>query len=523
MWNKCCLALVFVLFSMAALAFPKSPMSVNEVPRELASTARNLEHVLRKHGFDVKRGYFRLYTTDDCPYSFEVMKSCYANNPAAPYVLPTVPFWRDEFVDPATISALGLTRKGYTSSFRFDPREAIVILAQLPPPAAYFGLQTYQFTHKGTYKTDSNQYQFVFESLNKLLDIFFAEVPRNSDRIQSLSSLSNSINNVVIERQSGQAFDQMRFFIITPDKLVDEGIRNAFHSLQIDDHDIFTEPIPSTAASGITVGLGEDADDFATVIRYAKPDDEGGIGTRSYAWRNDLPMIVLRARYTYTNREPEPYPAATLENRTGWDETPLMPQLVRLISLVSAKWGQPCSSPGCPLPTLNMQEPPPDLVGPDCTAVGMNCLADTQDTVYEMAPRVPLDEGEVYAVVGPLSTETTNATYVSIGVNNSYLLEGVGEVSNKLLAGTALEFASDLTDPDKFFVYYFTRDCKGLESLTNGQCFSISTDMIPACTGDPAKCPRLGLTVRAYIRPGTQRGPDAAKILPSVVIPLRRP
>lgn len=523
MRNKCCLALGCVLLSMAAWAYPKSPMSVNRVPAALESTARNLEHELRKNGFEVKRGYFRLYTADDCPYSFDVMKSCFANNPAAPYILPTVPFWRDEFVDSATVNALGLTRKGYSSSFRFDPREAIVILAQLPPPAAYFGLQTYQFTHEGTYKTDSDQYKFVYEKLNNLLGVFFAEVPGNSDRIQMLSSLSNSINNVVIERQSGQAFDQMRYFILTPDKLVDEGVRNALHSLQIDDQDIFTEAIPSTASSGITVGLGKDADDFAAVMRYAKPDDGGGIGTRSFAWRSDLPMVVLRVRYTYTSREPEPYPPVTLESRTAWDETQLRPQLAQLVSLVSAKWGQPCSSPNCPLQTLNMQGPLPDLVGPDCTAVGMNCLADTQDTIYEMAPRLPLDEGEVYAMIGPLSTETTNATYVSIGINNSYLLEGVGEVSNKLLYGTALEFAADIANANQFFVYYFTRDCKGLESLTNGQCLPVSTATIPACTGDPANCPRLGLTLRAYIRPGTQRGPDAAKILPSVVVPLKRP
>ena len=523
MRNKCWVALGCVLLSMAAVAFPKSPISVNQVPAALESTARNLEHVLRQRGFEVGRGYFRLYTTDDCPYSFDVMKSCYANNPAAPYVLPTVPFWRDEFVDPATINALGLTRKGYSSSFRFDPREAIVILAQLPPPAGYFGLQTYQFTHKGTYDTGSDQYDFVYENLNSLVGIFFTEVPKNDERIQLISSLSNSINNVVIERQSGRAFDEMRYFIITPDKLVDEGVRNAFHSLQIDDHDIFTEKIPSTAESGITIGLGEDADDFAAAMRYAEPDDGGGIGTRSTAWRTDLPMIVLRVRYTYTSRAPEPYPAVTLESRTAWDETQLQPQLGQLVSLVSAKWGQPCTGPNCPLTTLNMQQPRMSLVGPECTPVGMNCLADTQDTIYEMSPKLSLDEGEVYAMIGPLSTETTNATYVSIGINNSYLFEGVGDVNNKLLFGTALEFAPDITNAQQFFVYYFTRDCKGLGSLTNGQCFSISTDMIPACTGDPATCPRLSLSLRAYIRPGTQRGPDAAKILPSVIIPLKRP
>jgi len=33
----------------------------------------------------------------------------------------------------------------------------------------------------------------------------------------------------------------------------------------------------------------------------------------------------------------------------------------------------------------------------------------------------------------------------------------------------------------------------------------------------------LGLSVREYSRPGTQRGPDAANVLPPVLITLHRP
>ncbi len=78
------------------------------------------------------------------------MRTCYANNPAAPYVTFAVPPWPEEFVDPETSSLWGPSQEGYNDNFRFDPREAIVILGRLPPPAAYFAEQTYLFSRQGT-------------------------------------------------------------------------------------------------------------------------------------------------------------------------------------------------------------------------------------------------------------------------------------------------------------------------------------------------------------------------------------
>jgi hypothetical protein len=51
-----------------------------------------------------------------------------------------------------------------------------------------------------------------------LADYLFGTVPQNPSRVLSFSSLSNNINNVVIERQSGAAFGETRYFVITPDR-----------------------------------------------------------------------------------------------------------------------------------------------------------------------------------------------------------------------------------------------------------------------------------------------------------------
>ena len=86
--------------ALAAPASADSPMPENKVPGWVESTARRLANGLKQQGYEVARGYFKLYTQDDCPYSYEVLHSCLGNNPAAPYVLPIVPAWPDEWVDP---------------------------------------------------------------------------------------------------------------------------------------------------------------------------------------------------------------------------------------------------------------------------------------------------------------------------------------------------------------------------------------------------------------------------------------
>ena len=116
-----CLQLVVALLVLSA-AHPVTAGSVtpeNIVPGKVESLAQRLMHDLKKQGYEVARGYVRLYTPDDCGSSYAVMGSCFGNNPAAPYVIPVVPSWPDEWVDPATAGAFGPTKKGYSVSYRF--------------------------------------------------------------------------------------------------------------------------------------------------------------------------------------------------------------------------------------------------------------------------------------------------------------------------------------------------------------------------------------------------------------------
>jgi hypothetical protein len=80
-----------LLFAAEEAARGDSIMRENKVPGRVESKARRLMHDLKKQGFEVSRGYFKLWRAEDCQYTFDRMGLCYGNNPAAPYVVFAVP------------------------------------------------------------------------------------------------------------------------------------------------------------------------------------------------------------------------------------------------------------------------------------------------------------------------------------------------------------------------------------------------------------------------------------------------
>jgi hypothetical protein len=519
------LTIVTLLIWGAAPVTGDSAAPANNSAATVDITARRLVHDLKREGYEAGRGYFKLYTKDDCPYSYEVLHSCLGNNPAAPYVLPIVPAWPDEWVDPGTAGLVGPTREGYNAAYRFDQHEAMVILGVLPPPARYFGLQTYLLSRPGRWDERSAQYQFVKTYVPALLNTFFTKLPKNDKRLELFADLSDPINNVVIENVSGDVWDQVRYFVITPDKAMDRKVRQALGKMGVNDSDIFTEQIPSD----MNIGLKAKSDDFMTVLRYAMPDDGGGDGTPSQAWRESLPLAVLRIRDTRPGHKAQPYPPVEFEARYGTTppEIALKPDLVTLAKAVCSRWGQACDDD-----TTFDQRVPPLLnmrtalswTGPECVKVGMNCLAPNEDAAYFMSARMPLPDNRVYAVVGALGTQTGNATYVGLGLNSSLTQLGFDNIDDEALVGSADGYG--VPNHGSFFLQYFARDCSGakLAALTAGSaCYSIG-DLLPACT-DPAdlSCAMLVLSVRDYLFPGSQRGPDPAQTLSPRFIPLQRP
>jgi len=108
---------------------------------------------LEASGFQVSTGYPKMYRFEDCiDHTYPVLNNCFLANPAAPYVVPVVKSWPDEYVDPATVNAIVETEPGYSATYRLDLGEAIVIFGRMPPPGRYMGLQTWEFSAHGTWR-----------------------------------------------------------------------------------------------------------------------------------------------------------------------------------------------------------------------------------------------------------------------------------------------------------------------------------------------------------------------------------
>jgi len=484
---------------------------------------------LEARGFEVSQGSTILYRAEDCEtFTYPLTKNCWLNNPAAPYVAVTVKPWSDEYLDPAIADVMGQVVPGLTGVFRLDPREAIVVFGRLPPPGKYFGLQTWVFSQEGRWNQEVYDFWAQMANLVFPIQYLFDTIPADdptATRIQSMSSLSNIINNVVIERQSGGSFGELRYFIITPDDSMNAAVRSALADLGVPDRNTFTEQIPQRDALGSIgpIGLGPEANDFSTFLRYAVPSDP----VAGDAWRNERPLTVLRVRAQ--EGTPIPYPLFTFDPRTAVDEVSdvrLTNDFASLIDSVCDRasgepWNLEVSGCGPQAPgSLAVKEIVRDYgwTGPYCRSVGMDCLGDQQEAALFFSQPQPLDDGQIYAVIGTLATMTGNATYSALSVNNPSLFKGAANVLDNLLEGSANAYAPTVTNPDKFFVWYYARDCDAIARLTDGNCTAITPEMVPlrgdtTAPGDPSLHGMFLLGLRDYIKPGTARGPDARKLI----------
>jgi hypothetical protein len=475
-----------------------------KLPASLEQKVQLLQADLEANGYEVARGYWSLWGAEDCKFPLRTVGMCYGNNPTAPYVIAVVPPWNDEFVDRSLRHTLMAAQRNMNPNFRLDEHDALVVLAQMPPPARYFGFGTNVFTREATLNSADPIYERVTDP--HLRDILFGVSPNPSRRMM-VASIGNSINNFVIEQQAGQAFDEARYFVITPDQGMAEAMTAALLRAGVPTADhVFTEPVSPNL---VRVGLGPEADDLITYIRYAMPVDEG----RAEQWRKRLPLAILRVRNTRPTGPAQPFPIPAYEGR-AWnldERSTLASDLQALAASVRAHWQQ---SEASALPFFSAYLFL-DLIGQHCLgALGptrgpMNCLGDTQDADYQISQSLHIDDGQVIALIGTLATETGNATYVSLSVNWFPALVGVQNLSDPELKGTAAPFAAAMAHEDRFFyVHYLARDCTGLDP-----CLEIPRRMVPI--GETIK-----VIQRNYVAPGSRRGPDPIKLLNPIAVVL---
>jgi hypothetical protein len=495
----------------------KDPLSkANLLPPSLEQKVQDFRDALGESGYEVARGYWDLWTVDDCRYALQTIGNCYGNNPTAPYVLAFLPHWNDEFVDQSLHHALTEGQRNMTPNYRLGEREALVVMAELPPPARYFGLGTNVFTRQAELDTSDPVYEKLDNpETQDLLGIIFGASP-NPNRRMMVASIGDSINNVVMNESWGQ----QRFIVITPNKEMAAAMTGTLAALGIDPSHVFTEPV-SPKEGLVRLGYVPEADDFITYIRYSMPNDIA-LGEQ---WRKQLPLTILRVRDVSGGTAYTPFDIPVYEAKeANTDETTtLKDDLSNLVSAVKKHWGQTSKDNSLDFRSLSLWV---DLVGQHCLGHDglpapeeditlprgpMNCLGDSQDADYQISGGTYyIDDNQVIAVVGTLGTKTGNATYTSLSVNWFPELVGVLNRDDTVLEKSAEKFKDIFSLQElytQFYVYYFARDCSGLSPW----CQEIPKTLVPQ--GDTIK-----FVQRNYINPGSKRGPDPAKVLNPVSI-----
>lgn len=491
---------------------------------------RTLVGSLEKSGFEVSVGCPKLYTMQDCiDHTYPSLKSCFSANPAAPYVMPVMKSWPDEYVDPALANAFVKTDPGYSATYRLDPREAIVMFGTMPPPGRYMGLQTIELSKHGTWRPRDYNNWANTPGVPLPIQYLFQTVPPGdpkSHRVVTVSALGDLVNNVVMERQSGYPFGKTRYFIITPSATTEKAVRRTLQAQGVKDTHIFTQQIPREDDYGPIgpLGMGENAIDFLTMFRYAVPDDQNA----AQQWRSDLPLTVLRLRAPASLGPVQRYKSLTFEQRKGYSEADLADDLKNLVDAVCDRVTNYTT-----LASLDCAQKPPDSsymvemgrdlgwVGPYCRSIDMNCNVDQQESSLYFSPLSSLDAGQVLAIVGTLATETGNAVYVGLSANDASILGGVANVMDtdvmgpdgpiKGLKGSADRYATSVNNTGKFFVHYFTKDCTVLPPEDRESCSP--TNGVDPAIGDPTLRGKFIIVLRDYIATRTQRGPDVSKRL----------
>lgn len=504
----CCLGISQAWGQSHASASATDPLShANPLPADLEATVQSFRGSMETNGYAVARGYWTLWGIEDCKYPIQTLGYCYGNNPTAPYALAVIPPWKDEYVEQKFHHLLNEPRRNMVSEYRLSPREALVIFAQMPPEARYFGLQTNVFTREVAFNPNEPLYQaLVAKNFDpQLLAILYGGSPDPARRML-VSSIGNSTNNVVMQNQMGHApWGRYAYFVITSDADLAANMTDALVSAGAAPDSIFTEPVSPDL---VRVGLNASADDLITYIRYSLPVDL----TAGEKWRHDLPLTILRVRDVSTKEYDNPLPIPTYtERQANYDENQLSTDLGKIVDSVLTKWGQTAVTP---VPFFSAYTYL-DLVGQHCLGYPnpdrgpMDCLGDSQDADYQISGSAQIDNGQIVAVAGVLSTETGNATYTSLSVNWFPELVGIKNIDDLQLKGTAASYASGIQhDAGLFYVYYVARDCTGIPN-----CVSIPTNLLP-------KGATLKFIQRNYVNPGSTNGPKPDEILNPVLIVL---
>jgi len=482
---------------------------------------------LSTSGYSVVQGSLYVLDAGGCQLYLEIFGSCAGNNPAAPYFVMQPPVVAGQFIDPYYATAFATTTSTGTpinEFYRLGDNEAMVVMMNLPPRAAYLGYQGYTFTRVSS----------VFPSISS--SAIYSPDP---SRIDTFGSHGNAVNNVVIDDQSGLSWSEgVVGMITTSNSNLDSALRTAFaSSTKLSTQLLFSEPI----GGDVITGLSQPADELYTLLRYALPDP--ATQTESDAWVANPGNNIWVFRVTdNTGAAVARAPTPLYTEKTAYPESSLADSELELANILQGYQQNQLNVPSTVVAMTStvyyLSGQLTGQVGQICNAKGFNCAGDDQDTdSYRLESIGAISGKQTAFVVGVDHTQfptslflNGNATYVSVGVYDATTLTGVASASqvneavagfnSGTLTGSAAQILSDLgltgqasttllSNLPYLYVVAVARECL----MTAPWCIPVSSSQIPLTHG-------LVLSQRAYMYPGTTTGGNPDYILnPQVVRP----
>jgi hypothetical protein len=451
------------------------------------------KQALEKDGFTVQQGslgYLDLIKL----YDQGTLPSAYGNNPTTKYLtyfIPPAPGYKVPDLFAKIAMALGMGTK-VSAFWSLRPDEAIVFVGRTPPECRYFSYDYYLLS-----RTYGNETRWLF-------------VP-----------LADTVNNFDINTEGtpnglpGNPFNQTTIVVAAADRGIDQRIRDAALSAGYSGDIFNTQVLPSMM---LNMGLENSSDNFLMLIRPALYKNKQAGDN----YRNNVPAAVFRVTPNESTKlDPYNYPALAVRG-TGKTEFDLMDDLGQLRNAILDKYGN-----------LNATELPTSIATPsgsDAIQKGTDALGPANDACYlwtssrtpdsptppfpnisqyqDFVPQPAITLGnnpnEFIIVYGVNHVATGKSTYENI-VPYGEEFNGIGEINDTALNGTAEAYLPNNPDAKYLYVYKIARNRNG-----DPNCFVVPTG--PGAYGVGLD-QTLFIAWRLYLEKATKTGPSYSEIV----------
>jgi hypothetical protein len=542
-WTSACCALAVLSFA-AALAyatpsFAGSPAatgnrlsrpittSVAPAPAPLPANWNSWLNALKSAGYTVSQGASYLVDGTACQMYIEYFGNCGGNNPVAPYFIVQVPVIAAQYLDPYYAAQFATTTSSgvpISEFYRLADNEALVVVVSMPPQGAYFGYQS------NIYTRDITKYPLAPPTSNS----DGSTIMPDPYRVATFGSIGNAINNVIIQKQTGAKWGGSLFgAITTSNSSLDAALRKVMdHSTRMNSKLLVSEPV----GDFIYTGIGQTADEFYTMIRYALPENQSDGDAWAAAPQNHIWVFrVTDNSGAAVTRNPTP----AYTQKKASDESSLLSAQQELANLLlnysQTTLGYPAAiSSMSTTVSYGSDGELKGLVGQTCIGAGVPCAGDDQDTdAYRVQILGPVTGAQAVYTVGVDHTQfpsvkQANATYISIGVYDGPTLTGIAGVwqTNKsatgflsgTLTGSAKTMLNDLglydlasSNLQSQLKYLYAVSISRTCPAGKAWCVTFDDTQIP-------EVDNVVLSERAYMRVGTTTGGNPDVMLTPMTI-----